>query len=1658
MKLPLQNVLRQSARYLTGMAIMTSLTTMAVAFDPVTTRNCSWVAFDSVGDEDDQGKAVAVYLDNQGVENVFVGGNTSDGKIYISGYKSVEVPGDDTQEKGSQLWEYSGFDTFSGSITDYVVDSTSLYAVGYIVGSSGAIGTANPTAQMHPGTFTGGQQDIIVIEFDLTVPQPDILNIWLLGGSGDDQVSSVDYFDEKLYIVGKTTSSNFIPSPNGSYASGVDNGVIASISVTDHTMTAFVDGVGTENRKYVGVDVHGGYAFVAKNATLISSGEIGSEIIQYNLSLTSGGLFGNKSGVELTGIGCHSNGSIIVSGTDSAQTSSNIYIASYSPSLTSPEKKWEAKYSHDSATSENYCYGMSLDPDGYIYMIGETGDPQGESCILQVTYAPEGHLVSVTTYGNRGEPQTAGHNGAGYDIAVNQYGDAFIVGNASIVFDRLYMTPGEHSNTDRDLFLIQSKASIFQQDGEPFYPIGFNFTRVSSCGVKDQPGTCLDATQFIGLLDGVYNGDSGKYWDFPILPSVDTDLTTMANEGFNVVRTFLNTDEVFELDVDNNNQYIFNLVHFLYTAQAKGILVHLTTFQIPTIPEFESKFVNPYYSDLGNSCNFLYLSTSDTVAGEVDGVDIASLDPSLAAPGLELSVSFWVNVLSGINDATTDPDLGISISPGTIFDNLIIEPYNEPFLDISKVPFNLSKSDMVIDGEPYSWEVGSTSDEEIRRIKSNLAYALAKRWANAHKSIIERADVDILVGASPYTNHDRGVSPSHLDEYGQRELVDVWKNTDPSQMDIVETYPYCGSTEPYGRSAKRPLSYAALLDSDFDWVGGNIYLDRGPYVERDNFHGYEKFDNRRSPLLAKGMLSTSLDGYGLKQPIMSAEFGYMVFLFDPLEFFDTTSIPYKSFYFDDDDMYNNAIDVNWLQTELLRRYRFRGFNYWGWDTWTRYYDPNEPVYDDPEKIYNPIGDNQYNLDHDGFCLCDLNSSGTGDNYDYTRASPFLSFDAIYGATDAFLKTLSPLQLSGIPESSLDALNTSVEDIGLIKSVYYFDPPSELEFHKSSSEDIPVEIFFYQTGAHADVSYPVCTETIRSRLGKPVYRIQVNVDTAVKIVDLYNELESELNILGITLSSFQGLAIGIHYIYPEDGSGGLDVVGDSLPYTYSTDRKLRFDFNLTGHSSLHILHPGSRGEDVAKVRITIENQSGEASLTEYIAAKEHYRISASKLIEESGAVGLNISSEPYCITVESFEKDSGHLDDHAVKIVAGCIEQGGSRNYPTEATVNSVLDYDLTTSSDLIGYTPEIADCYTTPSVSLMGHWIEVDVPAGRKISVTSREIDLYGVAVGIYSETGDTLLACDYSDSSTVTEATATWSNSGTATATVLILANHHADSNLAEVEIECFPINDDCADATEVFCGTSLDGWFLEGATRDGSCTCAGTLVDVWYKIEIPFSGTKVQADYTRNASFGYVALFTGTCGSLTEQSCGPLSTSFTTSADAQTVYIRLSAFGVTAEQGLDIICTSPTTPSNDERTGSASISCGYSMSGVITNGASVSTSPVANPCAIATAKDVWFRYDTPAGYPSATLNQGYGPEVTIEFEDDHLYGNPSSSYSGFIAIYEGTRLVDYRCNRTAADATGKFTLTVKLGPSLPYYIRIGSDSPSPDKYFSFSCNSKLP
>ena len=73
------------------------------------------------------------------------------------------------------------------------------------------------TADAHQSSYGGGDRDVYLVKFS---PQGDLLYATYFGGSGDDELTSIDVTNSKLYITGRSDSSQNIAT-NGTYESNL---------------------------------------------------------------------------------------------------------------------------------------------------------------------------------------------------------------------------------------------------------------------------------------------------------------------------------------------------------------------------------------------------------------------------------------------------------------------------------------------------------------------------------------------------------------------------------------------------------------------------------------------------------------------------------------------------------------------------------------------------------------------------------------------------------------------------------------------------------------------------------------------------------------------------------------------------------------------------------------------------------------------------------------------------------------------------------------------------------------------------------------------------------------------------------------------------------------------------------------------------------------------------------------------------------------------------------------------------------------------------------------------------------------------------------------------------------------------------------------------
>ncbi|MBD2766834.1 T9SS type A sorting domain-containing protein [Hymenobacter sp. BT664] len=285
-------------------------------------------------------------------------------------------------------------------------------------------------------------------------------------------------------------------------------------------------------------------------------------------------------------------------------------------------------------------------------------------------------------------------------------------------------------------------------------------------------------------------------------------------------------------------------------------------------------------------------------------------------------------------------------------------------------------------------------------------------------------------------------------------------------------------------------------------------------------------------------------------------------------------------------------------------------------------------------------------------------------------------------------------------------------------------------------------------------------------------------------------------------------------------------------------------------------------------------------------------------------------------------------------------------------------------------------------------------------------------------------------------------------------------------------PANDDCASAavlaTTATCTPTTASNF--GATAStgvpplrlytmGGCFEAGDLVsnDIWYRVVVPPSGgfTVTTSAVTGSPVYNVdLALYTGTCGALTEVACDD-NTGDGQFASAQvndlppgsTVYVRAWSFGVTPT-GQFGICAVPNLmpPSNNECATATVLTPAATCTPTITTnlGATPSTG-VPPPTSSDTGcfavntpinNDVWYRIVVPA---SGGFTVTTSPVPGSDVEDTALI------------VYTGTcgALTEIACSDDTDEDSFSSTRVVGLTPGSTVYVRVWSYRTTPTGQF---------
>jgi hypothetical protein len=268
---------------------------------------------------------------------------------------------------------------------------------------------------------------------------------------------------------------------------------------------------------------------------------------------------------------------------------------------------------------------------------------------------------------------------------------------------------------------------------------------------------------------------------------------------------------------------------------------------------------------------------------------------------------------------------------------------------------------------------------------------------------------------------------------------------------------------------------------------------------------------------------------------------------------------------------------------------------------------------------------------------------------------------------------------------------------------------------------------------------------------------------------------------------------------------------------------------------------------------------------------------------------------------------------------------------------------------------------------------------------------------------------------------------------------------------------NDDCSSAIALTVGSSCTyaGYTTVGATASTGAPAPGCASysdnDVWFSIVAPASGILNIDTNTGSITDSGMAIYSGSCGSLTLIECddddanGAMSAlNMTGLTPGATYYIRFWDF-YDGEGTFSICASSPTPPANDNCSGAISLTVGSTCTyTTYTNANATASSGVpASGCASYSGGDIWFSVVVPA---SGILN---------------IDTNTGSITDSGMAIYSGAcgslTLIECDDDDSANGAMSALNMT-GLTPGATYYIRVWEYGNDNNGTFSICASSPTP
>lgn len=286
--------------------------------------------------------------------------------------------------------------------------------------------------------------------------------------------------------------------------------------------------------------------------------------------------------------------------------------------------------------------------------------------------------------------------------------------------------PSEHRIGIR---LVDGVGEFYDQvTGEKFVPRGNNYIRLADQRACGEPGVFYHSTFNPGLYQPT---------------RAEQALTKMQQEGYNLVRVFINHLCVVEPTGRLSNEYLRNITDFLQRARTKNIFV-MFAIDDPPVPGYAESI--PHYPDI-DWPNQKFLTRE----------------------GIEAERRFWRDFILGLigQEAPLDAVLAYGLR-------------NEAFFFSDRRPLTLT-SGLVTTGNGWTYDMAKPEDKR-RMLDENLVY-----WIDQVRTAILEVDPTALVTAGffqPQEPHPTRVGDPRV----IRTRPAIWE----SSADFIDLHAYPG--------------------------------------------------------------------------------------------------------------------------------------------------------------------------------------------------------------------------------------------------------------------------------------------------------------------------------------------------------------------------------------------------------------------------------------------------------------------------------------------------------------------------------------------------------------------------------------------------------------------------------------------------------------------------------------------------------------------------------------------------------------------------------------------------------------------------------------------------------------------------------------------------